>query len=296
MLGLALMAGRAGADSNDLTLERLLGPPSSPGAVVEPDAAMRSQYLSLMSELGVALAPSVLAPADTLGYSGFQFSLDTSFTSISSGADYWQNGVERVSSNFLSTVSLWVRKGLWLPLPSFEAGAGASKLVGSSLLCLQAYGKLALHEGFHGWPLPSVAVRGAVSRPLASNQVDLTVVSADLSLSKSFGLMGTLQLDPYLGASALFILSRGQIIDTTPDVDAYRQGPNGPDLNSNASFPDENILRWRLFAGFRAVYTIFALSGEFAYTLCRCGESVPGQARDRSSGQVQLSFSASLIF
>jgi hypothetical protein len=305
LLVVALLSARtAHADRNDFTLERLIGPPSLPGAFNDPagNIPLLSQYRSLMSEMGVVLAPKFLDRADTLGWSGFNLSFDTTFTAISNKADYWRRGVRDVSSSFLPTVTMMARKGLWAPLPSFEIGAGLSHLVGSSILALQAYAKFAVHEGFHGHPIPSIALRAAVSRPMGTAQVDMTIVSTDLSLSKSFGLAGTLRLEPYLGANLLITIVRSQVIDTTPAVDAYRQGPMSVDLNSNTTFPDQDpILRWRLFTGLRLVYSILAITAEFAYTLCNdtgldCQRDNPMRLTDRSDGQAQLSFSAGLIF
>jgi hypothetical protein len=41
----------------------------------------------------------------------------------------------------------YVRKGLWLPLPAFEFGAGALSILGSRMYSLQGYAKMALQEG-----------------------------------------------------------------------------------------------------------------------------------------------------
>ena len=77
---------------------------------------------------------------------------------------------------------MFARKGLWfLPLPSFEVGAGAVNVSGSKMWAAQIYGKFAIQEGFHDWPLPSLAVRGAASRLMGADQLDLTVASLDVS-------------------------------------------------------------------------------------------------------------------
>jgi hypothetical protein len=309
LAGLLATAGAASADQNDLTLERLIGMPSMPGVINDPSTIIQqSQFRSLMSELGVVMSPKFLSPADTLGWSGFQLSFDTSFTQISNKADFWQKGVSQVSGGFLPTISVFARKGLWLPLPSIEIGAGGTKLLDSEMYALQLYIKFALHEGFHhhddwlGVIMPSIAVRGAVSHLFGSTQVDMTVISVDASLSKSFGIAGVLKLDPYLGANVLLNIVRSGVIDTTPNVDAFKQGPQGPDLNANTTFPDpDTIVRWRLTAGFRLVYWRVALTGEFSYILCNdtgssCGVQNPTKITDRSDGQAQLSFSASMIF
>ena len=293
----------ARADRNDLTLERIIGPPAAPGTFNDPtDPTRQTMYKSLMSELGVVIAPSALAPADTLGYSGFQLAFESSFTQISSNQDFWQKGVENVSGGFLSTISVMARKGIWLPLPGFEIGAGATKVIDSSMYAVQGYAKLALHEGFHDWPIPSLALRGAVSHLLGSSQVDLTVVSVDATVSKSFGIAGTVTLDPYVGAGTLLGIVRGQVIDTTPGVDAFTDGPMSNDINSNTTFPDpDTIVRWRIWAGFRLVYAFLALTGEFVYTFCNdtagnCNKMDATKVTDRSGGQAQINFSGSFLF
>jgi len=305
LLGLvALTFGTARADRNDLTLERMVGPPGLPGTFNDPNNNMplQSRYRSLLSELGVVMAPIFLSPSDTLGYSGFHLSFDTTFTSISNKADFWKQGVQDVSSSFLPTITVMARKGLWAPTPSFELGAGGTYLVDSNIFSLIAYAKLGIHEGFHKLPVPSIALRAAVSRLFGTSQVDLTVVSTDLSVSKSFGVGGTVKLDPYLGANLLIMIARSQVIDTTPAVDAYRQGPMGVDLNSNTTFPtQDDILRWRLFLGMRLVYSLLAVSAEYAITFCNnaatdCAPDDPSRIVDRSDHQHQLSLSIGLIY
>jgi hypothetical protein len=298
----AFAPGAAHADNNDLTLERIVGMPPDTNTVDITDPHRRTLYTSLMSELGVVMAPRFLSPSDTLGYSGFQVAFETGFTQISDKSEFWKKGVENVSGGFLPTLSVFARKGIWLPLPAFEIGAGATKLVGANMFAVQAYAKFALHEGFHDWPIPSLAFRGAVSRVAGSPQVDLTVVSIDASVSKSFGLGGTAKLDPYLGADVILTFARGQVIDSTPNIDAFKQGPGGIDLNANTTFPDpDTIVRWRLFGGFRLQYAFLALTAEFTYTLCNdsgsdCAKENPNKPTDLSGGQAQINFSGSLVF
>jgi hypothetical protein len=303
IVAVAAIPARARADRNDLTLERIIGPPAMPGAINDPtDPRLQSMYKSLMSELSVVMAPRALSPADTLGYSGFQLAFESSFTQISDKSDFWQRGVEKVSGGFLPTLSVMARKGIWLPLPGFEIGAGATKLLDSNMYAVQGYAKLALHEGFHDWPLPSLAFRAGVSHLLGASQVDLTILSLDASVSKSFGIGGTVTLDPYLGAGALLSFVRGQVIDTTPNHDAYADGPTSDDVNANTTFPDpDTIVRWRLYGGFRLVYAFLALTGEFAYTFCNdtagsCGKVETTKITDRSGGQIQINFSGSFVF
>ena len=311
--------GSAAADVFDLSFQRLVVapnnqvPPAPMGSFAQPDDKYNLShgalegYRQVISELGVGLAPRFLTTADTIGYSGFQFDIDYSLTTISNqkcsdgnantankNECPWQYGVEGKNDangnhlsppNMLHTFSVFARKGIWLPLPSFELGAGATKLLQSNLFAVEAYAKFALHEGFHDWPIPSLAVRGAVSRVLGESQIDLTMVQVDSSISKSFGIAGTVTIVPYAGAAWLYIIPRGQVLDLTPECDSYSgrgcpagntTGANSVDLNNNAVFPstaNENISRWRFFGGFRLNYNVLVLTADFAATIAATGRA-----------------------
>ena len=84
-LGAAAAPGRARAGDNDLVLSRL-GSINAGGDDVIPNNQL---FRSLVSELGVVLAPKFLSPSDTMGYSGFQFSAELAHNSIHNGASYW---------------------------------------------------------------------------------------------------------------------------------------------------------------------------------------------------------------
>ena len=337
MAAVAGLAPRtASGDVFDLTLARFVkAPPMGGFADPATDAAAQAGYRQLLSELGVALAPKILTTADTVGYNGFQFDIDYSFTTISNnrcdqlGVDAgtadnpmnqdrcpWQFGVEGgrdAAGNrtrppgLLHALSVYARKGIWLPLPSFEIGAGATKLMGSNLYAVQVYGKFSLHEGFHDWPIPSLAIRGSGLRVLGESSVDLTMAQIDATISKSFGIAGTVTLVPYVGAAWLVIVPRGQVLDITPAHDAFRDGPGSTDLNNNAVFPssaNENIQRWRFFGGFRLNYDILVLSVDYIATACgdlsgSCpapGMHGADKVPDNSPWQHTLSIGAGFLF
>jgi hypothetical protein len=314
------LAASARADDNDLVLARLAKP--GPGGPI-PD---NQQFRSLTSELGVVFAPRNLAPADTLGFSGFQFSTEFSLTSISSDQSFWcateesssvVNGVNQScapgfkKSSTIPTFGVFARKGMWFPLPSFEVGAGAVHILSSRLWSAQAYAKFAIQEGYQGLPIPSVAVRGAASRLLGVDQLDLTDVSLDISVSKRFAVQGTFSLAPYVGYAFLWVIPRSQVVDFTPTV-AVKDMPT--DISNNFTFPDQdNIVRHRFFAGVKLKYYVFALTAEIDYafagssvddragTTMTCDAAPADQknncdATDKSSGQAAYSFSASLDF
>src|SRR5689334_2834765 len=163
----------AAADSNDLIMSRLATRLNDGGRVLTV-IAQNLEFRALSSQLGVALAPRLLTPADTLGFGGFQFVVDGSSSVIDDKQPYWRalasspdpigTGNHRHGRGVLRTIGMFARKGLWFPLPSFELGAGAVHITDSAMWAAQAYGKLSLHEGYHDLPIPSVAVRAAVSR------------------------------------------------------------------------------------------------------------------------------------
>ena len=162
-IGIALVsiavAGKASAGRNDLKLLNLCPQGSSPalgtqecrwvqrdanGLVtgVNIDSEGRSNFRSLMSELGVVMAPRIPMPADTIGFAGFQVSGELGLTQIGNNKNYW-NGVNAVSpqspdaarpDSSLSTVGVFLRKGMWFPAPSFELGGGVVNLLDSQML------------------------------------------------------------------------------------------------------------------------------------------------------------------
>ncbi|HKA91336.1 MAG TPA: hypothetical protein VKE22_26925 [Haliangiales bacterium] len=310
VLGVTLAAAGARADDNDLVLARLARL-STVGDKVVPN---NQDFRSLMSEYGVAMAPQLLSPSDTLGFAGFQFATQLSFTTISNDQGYWcateqstgcAAGFDR--SKVLPTLGIFARKGIWLPLPSFEIGAGAVHLLSSRAWTGQLYAKFAIQEGYHDWPIPSIAVRGAVSRLLGYEQLSLTVASFDVSISKRFGVAGTFSFAPYAGWNPMWIVPRSQVIDRTPGVASTT---NPDDMKNNFVFPDQDaIFRHRFFVGFKLKYYVFSLTAEASFTLAgssvddRPGTDMPcsaapadlkGNCDATDQAKAQATYSASL--
>lgn len=271
------------------------------------------QFRALASELGVVLAPRLSEPADTLGFGGFHFSADVAFTSISDSADQWQAlesspqtlGGSHGNST-MTTTGFFVRKGIWLPLPSFEVGVGAVHLGESRIWTPQAYVKLALHEGYHDTPFPSVAVRGAVSRMTGSDQLDLTIASVDASISKHFGISGLFRASPYIGWNRLIIVPRSEVIDKTPQIDSGAP-MNEADSAMNFVFKDQDdIYRDRLFMGSKFKYYVFTMTLEaiFAFkgtstddrrgTDVPCSDAPTANCDAKDTADAQTTFTASL--
>lgn len=316
----ALLAPAAArADDNDIVLSRLATRFDEGGTTrfVPQNADLRS----LTSELGVVLAPHLLTPADTLGFGGFQFTVDYATTTINADAPYWRAlegspdptgaGGMAHGGGSMSTIGFFARKGMWFPVPAFEVGAGAVHLQGSSLWTGQLYAKLALHEGYHQLPLPSLAVRGAVSRLMSQKELDLTVASIDVIASKHIGIGGTWALHPYGGWNALLIVPRSEVIDPTPDVDPLVMG-NEADSQLNFVFLEQDrIFRNRFVLGTKLQYYVFQLTVEASFALAgksvddrvgvsdRCvaaSDTVNCDAKDAAGSQRTLSMSLGVDF
>ena len=210
-----------------------------------------------------------------------------------------------------------MRKGMWFPLPAFEFGAGALNLIGSRMYALQGYAKFALQEGFHGWWLPSFAVRGSVSQLLGTEQVDLNVWGLDVLISKAFGLAGTSRIEPFVGWNVLWIDAQSGVIDATPGCDAFaaRQGtaaaenPNTTcspsqsgtwnDTLANFTFPQQSVItRYRWSGGFKLKMSVLFLVGEYDFIQAGKSRDSKGDAavRDGSGSQQSFSFSAGFDF
>ena len=332
VLGALLAARTARADRNDLRLINLCDTSQGNGCgwvtqtptrtTVALDPAANTRFRSLMSELGVVVAPRLQTPADTLGFAGIQLSADVNVTQISSGKSFW-NGVEGVQPNnpnltrppsWLTTVGGFVRKGL---PASLELGAGAVNVVQSGMWALQGYLRFAVNEGFHDLPLPSLAVQAGVSDLLGTDQATLHVYGVDVVVSKGFGIAGTWRLQPYLGWNQLLISGASGTIDATPACDAATVAGTNPannvavaalprscqaqagtsaDEGGNFRFPSQALItRSRWFGGAKLKLWKLFLVGQFAWTTAggsRDAQTPMGAADDQSGSQKAVSLSA----
>jgi hypothetical protein len=298
-VGVLLTAAPASADRYryDFAFEKYWTNPAYTSLPAnEMEAKINSAWRSLMSEMGAILAPNFLSPAETSGWHGFVLGFKYGFTSLNDTADYWKYGVDGNPDPVASTISLEVRKGIWMPLPSFELGGGFTHLVDSHMFTVNIFAKFAIHEGFHHWPTPALAVRGYFQRLVGAHQVDFTNLSLDISLSKSFGIAGSFNLTPYAGYNIFWVIAKSEVIDSTPGTDALQCSdgrcdnagdpygsplPPGAYCNTtvegdcNAYYvllDQDAILRHRLFFGIRFNFTVtsklrLTLTTEYATTI-----------------------------
>jgi hypothetical protein len=279
LVGLTLLgaAAPAAADPNDLVLARLSTKTMDAGGTVTSAVGQSLEMRALASQLGVVLAPHLLTPADTVGFGGFQLTVDYAMTTIDSNAAYWR-ALQSPNDGVMRTVGLFARKGMWFPAPSMELGGGAIHLVDSHVWTGQVYTKLALHEGYHDLPIPSLSVRGAVSRMMTQRELDLTTASLDITISKHWGVGGTWRFDPYGGWNVLMIIPRSEVIDPTPNVDPLN---NPDDITNNFVFAEQDtIFRHRLFLGAKFQYYVFQLTVEAQIALAGTSKDDRGGTSD----------------
>jgi hypothetical protein len=343
-IGIALVsitiAANASAGRNDLKLVNLCPQTASAALGVQEcnwvkrdasglvtgvniDTEGRSNFRSLMSELGVVLAPRIPMSADTIGFAGFSVSGELGLTQIGNNKSYW-NGVSAVSpqspnaarpDSTLTTMGVFLRKGIWFPAPSFELGGGVVNLLNSQMLSWQGYAKFALHEGYHDLPFPSLAVRAAIAYLTGTDQVNLQTTSLDVLISKAFGVLKTVRIEPFGGWSLLLIKASGKTIDFTPLCDgrlaeqaapgqqisencAAAQRGTTNDLLANVAFPSQDVItRYRVFGGAKLKFGMLAVIAQYElYVAGHSRDENVISAVDQSGRQNAFSLSTGLQF
>jgi hypothetical protein len=311
------LAGTALANPMDLTLSRLYhDTPQCRDALAHGGAdqtlcADQDAFRTLSREFGLAIAPPLLAPAETLGYAGFYLGLEGSVTTLNSSSDdphnVWLRATEDGNPDkALFVSSIHVRKGL--PF-SFELGTSVSYVAATEQVLLGADIRWALIEGYRtGWRayFPDISVRGAVNRLMGDDEMDMTVWSIDVAFSHPFAISGMMTITPYFGYQFIQTIADTSLVlngidddgdhhtrlecDPTPMMihdpvtgtdrmetagEAYQRacvgGVNGPLGLRYLEFDREYIDRHRLYVGVRFLYEHFVAILQGAFTLDGAG-------------------------
>ena len=211
--------GVAGACARGIVRERvydMTDPVPNHVVRVIPDTA---SFGSFARELGIALAPRMLEPAESPGQAGFSFGVATSVTDIKNEEEYWATAVPidgQVPPDVLTTLHMHLRKGL--PF-SFEMGGTITYLIGSEMFALGADAKWTLNEGFVF--LPDIAARASVTRLVGSRDLDLITGGGDVTISHPFVIGGMVVLTPYAGWNRLIVNASSHVLDATPGLDGF---------------------------------------------------------------------------
>ena len=231
------------------------------------DQAPRERFRLLTAEIGFALSPRTAAPAQGLGMSGFDVSFDVALVSLNIGSEYWQNGVteqERrlgtLPGSTQAVTGMHVRKGLPFGL---ELEAHINWLLNSTMFMIGGDIRYVFLEGYKY--LPNFAVRAGVGRLLNAQEIDLTTVNLDMTVSKTFALGGMVRLTPMVGYGILFMNANSAVLDATPDNTTDNialEQPNG----SLYTLPESPLARnfhHRIYAGIELQTFIFVFLYQF---------------------------------
>lgn len=281
--------------------------PTCGGANFCPDNAAWS---SLATQLSGALIPPLVEPARTRGPRSFYLGVETMLTGIEAGQDYWQRGTEGDGSvsdrnRAVDSILSWTRISIRKPLPfGFELGTSIGYLINTDYATLGLEIRWALLEGWTGrdWWVPDFAVRAAVQTLVGDAQFNMTVVALDATLSNSVVIGDAFELSPYIAGQINWVFADTELVDLTPNVDAYRLcNPTVPDattgsrincqgdpsdFNNNTVFRSIRTMRPRIVLGAQARYEIITVNLAFSFDVVRprdadssLSESLPQQWR-----------------
>lgn len=163
-------------------------------------AQAQADFRAVSEDLGSALSYKGVAPAESLGITGFDLGLEVTQTDLAKSATLW-NSLTGSDHSKLYVPKLHVTKGLPLDI---DIGAFFStvpstgiKLYGGELRWAFLPGSIAM---------PAVAVRGSLTKLSGVNQLSLNTKGLDLSISKGFAMF-----TPYAGIGKVWTTS-------TPDA------------------------------------------------------------------------------
>lgn len=156
----------------------------------------QTQFRLLSEDLGAALSYKAVIPAEPLGLTGFDISLEGSSTKLEH-ADILKTVTNGDSGSTLVVPKLHVHKGLPLGI---DVGAFYSAVPNSNITLWGAELRYALLKG--GVATPALALRGSYSTLQGVNSLDFNTKGVDLSVSKGFTL-----LTPYAGIGKVWVNS-----------------------------------------------------------------------------------------
>jgi hypothetical protein len=243
-IGLALVAASgARAADNDLQLFRL-GHPNDirvcticdgSDTTIEPgDLGAQRRFARLSATLGLAFTPPFQEQARTTGEAGFELGISGAVAFPKLAPDEWPTAGSLATypaPQQLVLPTLTIRKGLG---GGFELGAAASYLVQSEMVGLSAELRWAALEGLERAPDLSLRVFG--TRVIGTRELDLVVGGADVSISKSFGLAASAEVQPYAQYGMTFINAESSAIDFHPSTENVRTPTDDDSVFRTISF------------------------------------------------------------
>ena len=214
------------------------------------DVITQDDFKEFTKEFGSALLFSPMAPAEPLGITGFDVSLEMVITDISDDKIFWENMVDDGDPySFLPVPRLHVQKGL--PF-NIDVGAMYVAMPNTNIKLWGLEAKYAILEG--SMVTPALSVRASYSKLQGVDDIDVDTQSLDVLVSKGF-----LMFTPYAGASLTKInASENSTLVTLDDVNetGYRglaglQFSPFPLLIINGEISYGETMQYGLKIGFR---------------------------------------------
>lgn len=138
-----------------------------------------------------ALVYRAVAPAASLGITGFDIGVEVTATSIDSGKDYWKKAFQNQDApSYVFAPKLHVQKGLPFDV---DVGLVYSMVPNTNIQYIGGELKYTAFKG--GAMLPAIAVRGSYSQLMGVDQLDFKTYGLELTASKGFG--AGLKVTPY---------------------------------------------------------------------------------------------------
>ena len=179
--------------------------------VDEQKGVMSNQdFRALSSSIALAMQPRWSGPASTMGSRGFDLGYNFIHSGIDGDAQYWKDAVPDRTLNGLQTSQMHFRKGL--PY-SFELGGFVSSLHESRLYGVGFELKWAFVESYKY--APDFGTRIHVSTTLGSRDLSLLHPGIDFLLSKTLGVGGVIQAQPFVGFSQAWSVARSHVLGIT---------------------------------------------------------------------------------
>jgi hypothetical protein len=157
----------------------------------------QQEFIDLSRELGLAISYVPAAPAEPLGIVGFDAGLEITAVPISQDNSFWK-AVAPGAPSMLPLPKIHLQKGLPLGI---DVGAVYSSVSQLDLSMFGAEIKYAIIAG--NVALPAVAVRAAYTQLTGVDSLDLSTLSADISVSK-----GVAFVTPYAGVGMVQVKAK----------------------------------------------------------------------------------------
>ena len=227
----------------------------------------QAAFKSFLGMWGAMWAPPLMAPAETLGHSGFDISFIASGSyQFDGGSSAWADafdGIDRLDANkpdspepLMPILRLNMRKGL--PY-STELGVNIGYFAGSKMFSVGTEFKVAVYEGFDY--APDFALRFHYDHVFGATDLSTDLYGGDLSTSYEFGIGSVLTLTPYTGYSLVAVRGTAEVQNVSFNTEiAGCDGIAG--LCGNYDGPlvylsPETVLLHRWFIGLRMVVAHF---------------------------------------